>query len=64
MRTALVPALFGLTALADQLIKRDFPHLIIPLDSNAPDTAYNTQSSFRVAKGVGLPTFALIMCRH
>ncbi|KAJ4352375.1 uncharacterized protein N0V89_007723 [Didymosphaeria variabile] len=51
MRAAFLSVLFGLTALAKPTVYRAFPHLVIPLDSFAPDKAYNTQQSFHVSKG-------------
>ncbi|KAH6614320.1 ubiquitin 3 binding protein But2 C-terminal domain-containing protein [Boeremia exigua] len=38
----LLPALFGLPSLG-LLVSRQFPHLIIPVDADAPDRAYGTQ---------------------
>jgi hypothetical protein len=54
MRAALLPALFGLTALAETVV-HEFPHLIIPLDVTAPDKAYNTQSTFMISNFVCVP---------
>ncbi|KAF2451328.1 hypothetical protein P171DRAFT_425839 [Karstenula rhodostoma CBS 690.94] len=48
MRAAFFPGLFGLTALAETVV-HDFPHLVIPLDSTAPDKAYNTQETFTIS---------------
>lgn len=39
---ALIPIFFGLPSLG-ALVNRQFPHLIIPVDANAPDKAYGTQ---------------------
>lgn len=47
----LLPALFTLGAVADLLLV-DFPHLIIPLNYSAPDTAYGTQKSGEVSNRV------------
>ncbi|KAF3043066.1 hypothetical protein E8E11_000760 [Didymella keratinophila] len=37
-----IPFLFALPSLG-ALVNRQFPHLIIPVDANAPDKAYGTQ---------------------
>ncbi|KAF1841247.1 uncharacterized protein K460DRAFT_421050 [Cucurbitaria berberidis CBS 394.84] len=39
---ALLPVLFGLGAFAD-LLRTEFPHLIIPLVSTAPNTSFGTR---------------------
>ncbi|KAJ4310302.1 hypothetical protein N0V94_008512 [Neodidymelliopsis sp. IMI 364377] len=40
----LLPLLFGLPSFG-ALVSRQFPHLIVPVDANAPDKAYGTQLS-------------------
>ncbi|KAJ4301776.1 hypothetical protein N0V90_003870 [Kalmusia sp. IMI 367209] len=69
MRALIITALFGLTALADQLLSRNFPHLIIPLNSYDPNTPVNTQTSFIIQKGIwtefsfDVPSTAATYCR-
>ncbi|KAF2279442.1 uncharacterized protein EI97DRAFT_455688 [Westerdykella ornata] len=53
MRSApFVPLLFGLSALADTLVDRQFPHLIIPVDKREPDRVFGTQFSGRIEQAV------------
>lgn len=46
-------ALIGLT-LAEQLISRNYPHLIVPVDRNQPDTPLGTQKYFKIEPNVSL----------
>lgn len=47
----LLPTFFTVTTVADLLLV-DFPHLIIPLNYSAPDTAYGTQKTGEVSGNV------------
>lgn len=49
---ALCPLLFGLRSLADTLISRNFPHLIIPVSRLEPDRVFNTQEEFDIERDV------------
>ncbi|KAJ8114162.1 hypothetical protein OPT61_g3881 [Boeremia exigua] len=51
----LLPLLFGLPCLS-ALVSRQFPHLIIPVDANAPDRAYGTQLTGAITQQVTTPT--------
>lgn len=48
---SLLPLLFALPSLGT-LVSRQFPHLIIPVDANAPDKAYGTQLRGKITQQV------------
>jgi hypothetical protein len=48
----LVPLLFGVQSLAQGLISRNFPHLIVPINKATPDTAKGTQKEFDIERDV------------
>lgn len=50
---ALISILFGQVCVAD-LVKTVFPHLIIPLVSRAPDTAFGTRKDATISYEVVL----------
>jgi hypothetical protein len=47
----LLPVLFGVPSFG-VLISRQFPHLIIPVDANNPNTAYGTQKIANITQTV------------
>ena len=46
-----IPALFGVSSFA-ALLSTEFPHLIVPLVSTAPNTAYGTQYDATISYSV------------
>ncbi|KAF3003429.1 hypothetical protein E8E13_001476 [Curvularia kusanoi] len=47
----LTPILFALPSLSE-LVNRQFPHLIIPVNANEPDRAYNTQLTGNITQQI------------
>lgn len=44
--------LFGANSLAQNIISRNFPHLIIPINKDFPDTAQGTKKEFDIERDV------------
>lgn len=58
---ALLPILFSVPCLG-VLVSRQFPHLIVPVDADAPDQAFGTQLSGKITQQVNSFTAQWPIC--
>ncbi|KAF2799884.1 hypothetical protein K505DRAFT_230155 [Melanomma pulvis-pyrius CBS 109.77] len=66
---SLIPALYGLQTVSAALISRNFPHLIVPVNANTPDTVYGTKYEANIEQTVhteisfDVPSNGAISCK-